>query len=401
MANLRKLGTLSAVILAALTLAACGSEESGPSSSSTSSGSGGAGGGGGAGGDESCALLAGQLQAALDQSLAVEARAGGTAAAVITPDCGLWEGTAGEANAGVPLEPTHLLRIGSVTKTYVAATVLKLVAGGSLSLDDTLDNWVTGVPNGDTITVRQLLNHTAGVYSYTEDTAYMNGVAANPDTPVEPQDMVDVAINHGADFPPGTSWSYSNTGYILLGMIIEAVVAGSVGPEIRSQVLDPQGLEATFLDGEEPLGGELAHGFDAIGIDATNTLHPSVPWTAGSMVATAGDAARWMTALYGGDVLEPAEQSAMLEAEDLGSGMEYGLGTFILSPPASPWPAQGHTGGIPGFLTNAFYFPDHDTAIATVVNSQAGDPAAALAALAMQVLPLPRRIIPARPPAAR
>ncbi len=405
MADRHPLPTWLVLVLASAMLAACSSEETAPPSSSTSSGTGGQGGqggqGGGSGGTDPCELRATQLQSALEATLAAETRAGGTAAAVITPDCGLWEGSAGEANAGVALEPTHLLRIGSVTKTYVAATVLKLVAAGSLSLDDTLDSWVAGVPNGDTITVRQLLNHTAGVYNYTDDTAYVNSLLANPDTPVDPQDIVDAAISHGPDFPPGTSWSYSNTGYILLGMVIEGVVGGAVGPELRSQTLDPHELDATFLDGEEPLGGELAHGFDPIGVDVTHAIHPSAPWTAGSMVATAGDAARWVTLLYGGDVLEPAQQTAMLEPVDISPGAQYGLGTFILSPPASSWVAHGHTGGIAGYLTRAFYFPNHDTAIATIVNSTAADPDAALEALTVLVLPLPKTITPFRPPAAR
>ena len=183
-------------------------------------GGGGAEGGGGAGGggSDACAVLGDQLQAALEASFASEARIGGTVGAVRTPDC-RWVGAAGESDTGVALEPTNLLRVGSVTKTYVSAALLTLAEEGALSLDDTLDSYVSGVPNGDTITVRELMQHTAGVYNYTNDATFMMQALAAPDTPVDPQDMVDVAIAHGADFPPGSSWNYSNTGYILLGMI--------------------------------------------------------------------------------------------------------------------------------------------------------------------------------------
>ncbi len=179
--NVRKHATW--LVLAAALVAGCGDNlpATSPVTSGSTSSAGGAGGEGvgGAGGgvDPQCTALAANLQQAVDDATTLPK--GGTALAVITPQCGSWVGTSGEAHDGVPMAPEQLLRIGSVTKTYVAATVLLLVADGTLSLDDTLEPWVGGVPNGDTITLRQLLNHTSGVFNYTDDTAFMQGALAN------------------------------------------------------------------------------------------------------------------------------------------------------------------------------------------------------------------------------
>lgn len=348
-------------------------------------GSGGTGGMGG-GGSDACAAFGDELQAALDASLASEARIGGTVGAVLTPSC-RWTGAAGESAMGTPLAPTDLLRVGSVTKTYVAAALLMLAEEGALSLDDPLDTFVQGVPNGDTITVRQLLQHTAGVYNYTNDGAFMNQMVQNP-VPVEPQVMVDVAIAHGADFSPGTDWNYSNTGYILLGIILEQAAGTSASEAIRTRLLDPQGLDRTFLDGEDTLPQPLATGWGAGQADHTNLLHPSVPWTAGSMVAEVGDLVDWADALYDGAAISDAALTQMLDAYTFPSGSGYGLGVEIGT--ANGGGAYvGHSGGIPGFLTLMYYFEEPDIAVATIVNNATGDPSVAFAALAQIALAAP------------
>ncbi len=347
---------------------------------------GGSGGEGGTGGSDACAALGEQLQAALDASLASEARLGGTVGAVRTPSC-RWTGAAGESDTGTKLLPTALMRVGSVTKTYLAATLLTLAEEGALSLDDTLDSYVPGVPNGDTITVRQLLQHTAGVYNYTNDGAFMTQMVQNP-MPVEPQVMVDVAIAHGADFPPGSDWNYSNTGYILLGMILEQAAGAGAAETMRARMLDAQGLERTFFDGDEPLPEPLAKGWGAGQADHTNLLHPSVPWTAGSMVAEVGDLVDWADALYDGDAISAAALAQMLDAYDFGNGGGYGLGVEM-GTSASAGRYVGHSGGIPGFLTLMYYFEDSDVAVATVVNNELGDPSVAFAALVQVAVAAP------------
>jgi D-alanyl-D-alanine carboxypeptidase len=369
-------------ILAALVLGAvaCSEDESPPTNatgggggSGADGGAGGEGGEGGEGGASACDELGSRLQSAIDQAWAMQPPVGGASVAVISGDC-RWAGAAGNAHAGEPMTPAHLLRVGSVTKTYVATTLLSLAEEGALSLDDTLDMYVAGVPGGDVITIRMLLSHQSGIFNYTNDAAFMQQVINAPSTPVTPQEMVDVAIAHPPDFAPGTDWNYSNTGFILAGMVIEAVGTETAGEALRARALDVAALDETFFDGEETLPSPLATGFGATEVvDYTHALHPSVPWTAGSMVATAADVADWAKALYGGDVLPAARLEEMLTPVGAGlNGADYGLGVFLYDPAIlnDVSPAVGHGGDIPGFHTDMFFIQTDGTVIAAIVNSE-------------------------------
>jgi len=378
-----------ALLLPALALLlACGDE--GASSNPTGTGgtggsdetTGGAGGIGDTGGGgmvpDPCEELALAFDTAVTMASDAEGPPGGTVAAVETAECGLWTGAAGDANDGVPMTPTSLLRVGSITKTYVAAAFVTLADDGMLSLDDTLSSFVTtGVENEDSITVRELLNHTSGVYNYTEDTAFMNEAVSNVDMAYTPQQIVDVAVAHGADFSPGTDWNYSNTDYILLGMVLEAVTGQPVGTYLRDNVLDPQGLDRTFFDGEETLPEPLARGYGPSLQDWTTVLPPSVPWTAGSMVAEAGDLARWATALYAGDAISDGARAEMLTVVP-GEGYGLGVVAFSLSDGTQ---VIGHNGAIPGYRGVMYYLPSKTASVAVVVNAQDRDPNNAFLAL--------------------
>jgi D-alanyl-D-alanine carboxypeptidase len=357
------------------TIAGCGSTGESDLTVTSVAGTGGmggqaGGGGGGAGQVDACVAFEVALDAIVATTQAATQAPGSTAMAVLTPDCGLWTSSSGDE-----IEADSLLRVGSVTKTYVAAAVLALAAERALDLDDSLEGWVPGVPNGELITVRQLLNHTAGVFNYTDDLAFMLLALQNPSLPHSPQAMVDVAIDHGADFPPGTAWSYSNTGYVLLGMILEAASGKNAGAVLLEQAFAPAGLERTFLDGDHMLPEPLAPGYAANGGNVTQALHPSVPWTAGAVVADVGDVARWTTALHRGEVLSDEGLAAMREVVPTGNaGHAYGLGMSELSPPILPLRALGHSGGIPGYLSLAFYLPDHDSTIVVIVTGDGRSP---------------------------
>jgi D-alanyl-D-alanine carboxypeptidase len=336
-----------------------------------------------------CETLAAELDATLADTLAAEARPGGTVAAVITPECGLWRGAAGTAGDGEPLTPEHLLRVGSVSKTYVSAMILSLVADGSLGLDDTLDSWQPDVPGADVITVRQLLDHTSGVFNYTDDEDFFAGILADPTRVYSPAELVAVATAHPPYFAPGDDWYYSNTNYILLGIIIEAVTGEPIASAIRNRLLVPQSLDHTFLDGDEPVQGVMAHGFDRNGDDVTFALHPSAAWAAGAVTATASDLADWAMTLYGGDVVSPELRDDMLDLVDVSKfipGASYGLGVMAFDASVVGTPLIGHGGAIPGFLSEMYYLPDYDSVIVTIVNSEAADPLATLGALAERLM---------------
>src|SRR5256885_14289786 len=144
---------------------------------------------------------------------------------------------------GTPMRVSDRFRVGSVTKTFVAAVVLQLVGEGKLSLDDTVEKWVPGlVPGGDAITVRELLNHTSGIFDYLNDgdstvlRPYLKGDLGHVWTP---RALVGVASKHPPHFPPGSGWSYSNTGYIVLGLIAEAATGDSLGAELKRRPFEP------------------------------------------------------------------------------------------------------------------------------------------------------------------
>jgi len=377
--------TCSSIVLA---LIGCGSnDDSTPANATSSTGSttaasssstggtgGGATGAGGMGGVDPCVDLAAQFQQALDDGRE-SAKSPGAVAAVITPDCGRWVGASGQSTDTDPMDPAYALRIGSVTKTFVASSILELTTEGKLGLDDPLETWVPGVPDGATITVRNLLNHTSGIFNYTEDAAWVSSVQSQPMKVWAPQELVDVATAHPANFAPGESWAYSNTNYILLGMVVEAASGEQVGAVVRKRLLDPTKLAGIFFDGEEPVTIPMGHGFAANKEDLTSVFDPSYAWAAGAMVASAGDLADWAVALYGGSVLPAASLDQMLETVDTGTpGLRYGLGVMEFSPQIAGTLAYGHDGAIPGYQTQMVYLVEPATAIVSIVNIEGASP---------------------------
>lgn len=291
--------------------------------------------------------------------------------AVKNDACGVRVLTSGPSK----LDAAKLHRVGSVTKTYVAAVVLALASEGALSLDDGVSKFVSGVPNGDAITVRQLLNHTSGIFNYTEDSAFMREALAG--TKTTPRAIVDVAAKHPTYFAPGGGWHYSNTGYVLLGMIAEQAGKAKLGELVRKRVLDKAGLKGTFFDGEEPLGGELATGLSAKGEDVTHLGDPSWVWAAGAMTATPGDVVSWIEQLGSGSFHDAATQKDRLTTVKTDDpSVAYGLGVMLYSARVTggAGPGIGHGGDIMGYHTQAFYFPEKKTTVVSIVDSDLDSP---------------------------
>lgn len=266
-----------------------------------------------------------------------------------------------------------LWRMGSVTKTFVSAAILNLAAAGKLGLDDALDAYVPSFPNASGITVRQLLNHTSGVFNYTESDDFAAALTAEPKRKYTPAELLAFATSESPKFEPGADWYYSNTNYVLLGLVAEKAAGGSIGEIVREHAIDKAGLTRTFFDGEEPLGGALTPGYQAK-TDVTNLYDPSVAWAAGAMVATPGDLLAWVTTLYGTDeVLSPASKKELFTFVPKGS---YGLGVTRL--PASVTlgngPGVGHGGSIFGYQTQAFWFDEAKVGLVSVVSDTGGDP---------------------------
>ena len=249
-----------------------------------------------------------------------------------------------------------------------------MAATGELDLDDPIATWVPAFPGGEQITVRQLLNHSSGIVNYPQSPAFLQQATTQPGKVWTPEELVAFAASEEPLFAPGEGWAYSNTNYILAGMILEAVSGQEVASFLRAQFLVPQGLESTFLDGDEAIVGDLAHGHQG-GQDVTTLLHPSAAWTAGAIAATAGDLARWARALYNGTATSEAAHTAMVsDPLDDGSGNLYGLGTMVVEEPLVSARAFGHNGSIPGYASWMLYQPEQDVAVAAIINDGGKNP---------------------------
>ncbi|MBX3208033.1 MAG: beta-lactamase family protein [Labilithrix sp.] len=266
-----------------------------------------------------------------------------------------------------------LWRMGSVTKTFVSAVILNLAEAGKLGLDDTLDAYVPTFPNAGGITVRQLLNHTSGLYNYTEATEFADALKAEPKRKYTRAELLDFATAHSPNFEPGADWAYSNTNYILLGLVAEKAGASTIAKLVRELALEKAGLTRTFFDGEEPLTGTLTPGYQAK-VDVTNLYDPSVAWAAGAMVATPGDLLGWVTTLYGTDkVISPASKKELLTFVAKGG---YGLGVTQIPAGATLGNGRGvgHNGSIFGYQTQTFWFDETKVGLVSVVSDTSGDP---------------------------
>jgi D-alanyl-D-alanine carboxypeptidase len=264
--------------------------------------------------------------------------------------------------AGRPMRAQDRVHIGSITKTFVSTVVLQLAAEGRLSLNDSVQRWLPGVITGHgyhpaRITIRQLLQQTSGLRDYLSNPEFQDlRVLART---WRPRRLVGIAVRLG---PPVHGWLYANTNYILLGMIIQKVTGHSPVTEIRRRILVPLSLHGTsFPLTSTRIPAPYAHGYYGP-VDATHLVNPSVAWTAGAMISTVGDVARFYRALLTGRLLPPAQQRELLATipvHDTGElfAEHYGLGIYRVQLPCGT--AWGHDGGWPGgFKTFAYTSPD-------------------------------------------
>jgi D-alanyl-D-alanine carboxypeptidase len=317
------------------------------------------------------------LQQALQRGRANQGITGASAAVVFASRT-LWLGTSGVSHGTVRIRPHTAFEVGSVTKTFVGATVLRLVEEGRLSLDDTVGQWLPTLNHSNispAITVRQLLNHRAGTYNFGDDVDFRLALFADWSRSWHPEDALKYAKT--PYFAPDAKGQYSNTGYVLLGMIIRSVTGSTVGAEIRRTVLVRAGLRGTFLGGEEPWIGELAHphlDFNGDGIhedlgDRSQTAILTSFWTSGALISTAADEARFGRALFDGTLLKATSLAAMsaFQPVDIGGPQyEYGLGLMrfdILG--REHW---AHSGGLFGEYGWFSYCPSTGVSLGVAYN---------------------------------
>jgi D-alanyl-D-alanine carboxypeptidase len=269
--------------------------------------------------------------------------------------------TAGVANKATdePAQVWQRFRIASNTKSFVSTVLLQLVGEGRLSLVDSVERWLPGTVRGQgydasKITVRQLLDHTSGIHDpenpHFFDPYLVDGDRGYVYTPAE---VIRQSLADPPSFAPGAGVEYSNTGYLLLGQILEKVTGHDVTAEIRDRILRPLGLSHTSFPITDPyLHGPHLHGYDLKGEDMT-TFSPSYDWTAGAMVSTVDDVAKFQQALLSGKLLKPAQQTELLKIVQGDGPVGYGLGieTFDLACPGGTRTLYGNTGAGPGYYS--------------------------------------------------
>ncbi|GAA3829414.1 serine hydrolase domain-containing protein [Streptomyces phyllanthi] len=308
---------------------------------------------------------------------------------------GVWKATSGVGNlrTGKPRSAQDRYRVGSITKTFVSTVLLQLEAEGRLSLDDKVEKWLPGLVRGNghdgrKVTLRQLLNHTSGIFNYTDDETFVRtyflkeGFFKHRYDTGTPEQLVGTAMNHKPDFAPGTSWNYSNTNYVLAGMVIEKATGNPYGDEIRTRVIEPLGLHATLVPGTYPkvpgpssrAYGKLAETTTGPTYDVTE-LNPSLAYAAGEMISDSSDLNRFYAALLKGRLL-PKKQLNEMKTTVRVDGIPnagYGLGLIEqkLSCGVTVW---GHGGGIHGSSSEALTTTDGRHSLAFNFNGDwAGD----------------------------
>ncbi|MDQ6857802.1 MAG: serine hydrolase, partial [Chloroflexota bacterium] len=274
-----------------------------------------------------------------------------------------------------PLRVDGQFRIGSISKSFVSATALQLVEDGRLQLDQSLADYGVGPAWVGPVTVRQLLANRSGIAEFEND-AFFADAATRLDRRYAPLELIERFAGDHLLFPPGSRFEYSNSNFVLAGLLIERVTSSSLESEIQRRFLVPLALHATGFSASPGLVAGYSRAFAAhIGRGSVDTRTlpaaaiESASWAGGMMISNARDLATWVRALYGGHVLTPATQSELL-AFDAAFG-DYGLGTYRKTLP--PGVAYGHGGIYFGYLAEAWYLPGQNSAIVALANDDAGD----------------------------
>lgn len=271
---------------------------------------------------------------------------------------------------GRELTSDTVFRLGSITKQFSAAVILQLAEEGLLSLDDTVSDFLPGFPEpGASATVRQLLNHTVGIQSYTGIPGWM--VEANTNRPYTTEEMIAIFADLPAPFQPGQSFSYNNSGYVLVGAIIEAVTNRPWHEAIEDRIGEPLGLESLRYGEEEAHVAAMAKGYTQgeDGVVPAQKIHMSVPHAAGGLIGTVEDVAGWAYGLHHGEIIGEVSYAEMIAPTELPGGevIDYGFG--IAQMEIRGREALGHGGGIFGFSTDSVYIPQADLFVAVFANS--------------------------------
>ncbi len=327
-----------------------------------------------------------KLQNILDQELKT-CEGMGVSAAIIFPTQEVWVGTSGMSDPlnSELIQPNTLFYIGSINKNFIAALILGLVEQRKLSLEDKIHNWLPSYRNiNSEITIRQLLNHTSGIFDYVEhpDSYDRKKLASFDLTKVWTPEEIITTLLKKPYFPPGQGWHYSSTNYLLLMMIIESITHSTIFHEIRNRFLDPLGLSSIFFDYHEKISPEFPIAHNWFDLNQNGTLDDLMTepreaiatWAYGEMYSNAIDLVKWFDCLFRGRVINKYSLEEMLTfyyptpGEDWMDGYGLGIGEGSFGK-LKYWL---HTGSIFGYTSAVVHLPSFHLSMAILGNDNTG-----------------------------
>jgi CubicO group peptidase (beta-lactamase class C family) len=295
-----------------------------------------------------------------------------------------------------PASASTVYRIGSITKQFTAAAIMRLAERGKLSIDDPITKYLPDVPtHGQTITIRRLLNHTSGIHNYTAEPSWRQTWGQQLST----RQIVAFVDHDSLDFKPGDRWSYSNTNYVLLGMIIEKVTGETYANYLEHDLFKPLGLTQTSYCPSRPSDPTFADGYAA----GSGTAKPAEfldmthPHGAGALCSTVRDLVKWQRALMAGRVVNAKSYALMTTPDTLNNGRPLTYGFGLSAGKIDTHRQIGHNGGINGFTTASVYYPDDSVNVVVFSNADAGPDALALnvsrAVFGIPLVAAPKRVV--------
>jgi len=305
----------------------------------------------------------------------------GVSAAIIRSDNSIWTGTSGVSHDTVSIKPDMVFAIGSITKNVMAALTLKLVEEHMFSLEDPLSKWLPSYTHvNGAITIRQLLNHTSGLYMFWDNQKLWDELKADPAKFWTPEEVLSYLKE--PYFEPEDGWHYSNTNYLLLAMILNKITDSNLSTQFKKYFWKPLGIDNVYLSQEEQILETQAHvygdnfQFGGKEIDVTflpRASHESITYGSSGIFTTAKDLANWCHALFEGDVLQKQlmeEMQQFVEFKPVGNMIAYGLGVQVFKKRfAHGKEAIGHGGGNIGTSTYMVYLPEFHVSLVVMINA--------------------------------
>jgi len=292
---------------------------------------------------------------------------------------------------GRPATPATIYEIGSITKQFTSAAIMRLVDQHKLSIDDEMSKYLPQIPlHGNRVTIRNLLTHTSGIHSYTEVPAWQPHWGDD----LAPDSIMGFVAKDTFDFAPGTRYKYDNSGYVLLGMVIEKVSGQPYAKFLENEIFKPLKLTHTSYCPSHPTDPAFAAGYskDGDGVKPAAYLSLTQPFAAGALCSTVGDLVMWERALTSGKVVSPESFALMSTPATLNDGQKIHYGFGLVPGEMSGHAFINHSGGIPGFATMEYYFPADSLAVVVFTNYDSASPNVLAGNIARIVYGLPPQV---------